>query len=482
MPELPENTASNEGSRHAHWCTYGEHHKPTYTCEGWKRHEREHEVPYVCMPDGPVKETLHGKMCVLCSKFDPDEEHLSRHRVSICVGRYGEPLKKSRKTDMIKHLANHRVHSRVAATLAEQWRYPLNKKYFSCGLCVGIFSSIMERSNHIDNEHWTRGQDMAAWDVSNCIRGLLLQPEVQAPWTTLLRSYPNVEESTLAWETPWVESLQLRLEKAEEPPFDLAKAALQLSNYGLKGSSKEGSRDTAFGQSSRLGTYSAAPRGSAAATVTALSDPSRPHDMQPYALSSDLVPGSVILGHAESSNMMLPTPQYNDSQASSVLFDGSYQPDDFHNDTMLQSGSLMELGVSETSSLLSTCAFPTQWPPLDTSQMFHDRTQIQDHLTDTGALLVAQMSSPRHGRLAPYEDIDRQGRSLDSRYEASASNTRCIPTSNFFYSSTAPNWNHGNTSNLRDKPLPPEPPPDLPGNATRAAGHRSTTPMDLGIG
>ena len=481
MLELPEDTASNEGSRHAHWCTYGEHHKPTYTCEGWKRHEREHEVFYVCMPDGPVKEILLGKMCVLCDQIDPDEDHLSRHQVSICVGKYGEPLKKSRKTDMIKHLAKHRVHSQDAAKLAEQWRYHLKKRYFSCGLCVGIFSSIMERSNHIDNEHWTRGQDMGTWNVSNCIRGLLLEPKVQASWKTLLRSYPNVDESTLEWETPLVESLQLRLEKAQEPPFELAKAALQLSNYGLKGPSEQGSRATAFRQGRMLGPYSATPRGSAAATVTTLSVSSRPHRVQPYASSSGLAPGSVMSGD-ESSNMISPVPQYNNTQASSALFDGSFQPDRFDSDTILPSGSLMDPGVSETSTLLSTCAFPTQWPPLDTSQMFHDRTQIHDHLIDTGALLVAQISSPRHGRVAPYENADRQGQNVDSRYEASASNTRCIPTSNFFHGSTAPNWNHGNGWNLRDKPLPPEPPPDLPGTATRLAGHRSTTPMDLGIG
>ena len=479
LPELPENITCSEGYRHAHWCTYGEHLKPTYTCEGWKRHEREHEVPYVCMPDGPVIETLQGKRCVLCSKIDPDDEHLAKHRVSICVGKFGEPLKKSRKTDMIKHLAKHRVHSEVAATLAEQWRYPLNKKYFSCGLCVGIFATIMERSNHIDNEHWTRGQNMGSWDVSNCIRGLLLEREVQAAWRTLLRSNNDVEESNLRWETPLAENLQLRLEKAEEPPFDLAKAALQLSNYGSIRPSEEGSIAAVIREGSMLSPYSAASRNLTATTMAATSDLSRPQNMQPCASTSKSVPGLISLGDAESSNMVLPISHCNTSPASSALFDSSFQTNGFHNDTFLQPGPVMDLDVSGTSSLLSTCAFPPQWSPIATSQSLHNRTQIQGHLMDTGALLVAQMSSPRHGQLATYEHVDRQGQSLDSRYEAS---TCRVPTSNFFYGSTAQNWHHGNGFNLRDKPLPPEPPPDLPDNAIRAAGRRSTTPMDLGTG
>ena len=229
IPELPEDIACNDESIHAHWCTYGEHPKPISKCDGWKRHEKEHEVGYLCMPNGPVVDTQHGRMCALCDEADPGPTHLaSQHNNLICAGKFKEPLKKSRKTDMIKHLALHRVNKEDAAKLAERWRIPLNKKFFSCGLCVIFFSSITERSNHIDNEHWRRGQNMDAWELSNTIRGLLREPEMQTAWRSLLRSYPNVIESSLRWEMPRAEGLQLRLEKREEPTLVLAKVALQL--------------------------------------------------------------------------------------------------------------------------------------------------------------------------------------------------------------------------------------------------------------
>lgn len=142
---------------------------------------------------------------------------------------------------MITHLVQqHRVHSQVGATLVDQWRYDSNKKYFSCGFCVAIFPSILERSNHIDNEHWKNGQNMDSWELDILIRGLLLEPKVQAAWRVLLKSYPSLIESNLRWEMPLAKGLQPRLEKSEEPGSVLAKAALDLSTYGRIGLDQEG--------------------------------------------------------------------------------------------------------------------------------------------------------------------------------------------------------------------------------------------------
>lgn len=182
------------------------------------------------MPHGPVVNTQHGSICALCCKEDPDADHQAWHNISTCVGKL---VKKSRRTDMITHLAQqHRVHSQVGAALTDQWRYDSNKKYFSCGFCVTVFSSILERSNHIDNEHWRHGQNMDSWELSTLIRGLLSEPKVQAAWRVLLKSYPSLIESDLRWEMPSAKGLQLRLEKSEEPGPVLAKAALERSNYG----------------------------------------------------------------------------------------------------------------------------------------------------------------------------------------------------------------------------------------------------------
>lgn len=121
------------------------------------------------MPHGPVVNTQHGSICVLCRTEDPSADHQAWHNTSTCVGKF---IKKSRRTDMITHLAQqHRVHSQVGAALADQWRYDSKKKHFSCGFCVAIFPSILERSNHIDNEHWRHGQNMDTWELSLLIRG-----------------------------------------------------------------------------------------------------------------------------------------------------------------------------------------------------------------------------------------------------------------------------------------------------------------------
>ena len=124
----------------AHYCPYCEHPKPIYTCDGWKRHKKEHELVYLCMPNGPVENTKHGTRCVLCLKEDPDEEHLSWHRASFCVGKFGEPHKISRKPGMVLHLAKHHVHSEDAAALADKWRHHLNKnlRFKDCSRCKSL--------------------------------------------------------------------------------------------------------------------------------------------------------------------------------------------------------------------------------------------------------------------------------------------------------------------------------------------------------
>ncbi len=489
LRELPEDTSCHGESvhEHEHWCTYGEHLKPTKTCEGWKRHEREHEVPYLCMPNGPVEFTLDGKRCALCFKADPDAEHLARHKVSICVGKFREPLKKSRKTDMVEHLARHRVHSKDAAALADRWRYALNKKNFSCGLCVRIFSSITERSNHIDNEHWRHGQNMSAWELSNCIRGLLLEAKVQAAWRCVLASYPNVVESHLRWEMPLAEGLQLRLERGQERPIILAKAALQLSNHGQIQGSQESLTATTGREETLFGPVLAATPHPEAATGFSLPDSTYEHRLPSYmqpctsASASLVLPESVSSSNFEIAGTEFPNSQY-DSLTSSELFDGSFQHNGYRNDKFLHLGPLIDLDIGEMSPQLSTYDFPTEWPSMDTNQLLHDNTQVRGHLIETGTLLVAQMSSPRHVQAAAYANPDRQRQTLDSRNDASASNSSRLPTSKFSHSSMGQYSHHGNSFNLRDKPLPPEPLSDLRGNPNPAGEQRPTSPMDIDTG
>ena len=138
----------------AHYCPYCKHSKPTYTFENWKRQMEEYEVFYLCMPNGPVENTEHGTRCVLCLKEDPDEEHLSRHNVSSCVGKSGEPHKISRKPDMILHLARHHVHSDDAAALADKWRHHLNKnlRFKDCSRCKPLGKPLRKPLRFSPNE------------------------------------------------------------------------------------------------------------------------------------------------------------------------------------------------------------------------------------------------------------------------------------------------------------------------------------------
>lgn len=437
------------------------------------------------MPNGPVEYTQHGQVCALCRKTDPDAEHLLRHRIFICVGKSGEPLKKSRKTDMIIHLAKHRVHSKDAAELADRWRYALNKKHFSCGFCVTIFSSIMERLNHIDKEHWRLGQKMDAWESSNCIRGLLLEQEIQAAWRFLLTYHPDVVESNLKWKRPLAEGLQLRLEKREETALVLAKAALQLSNYGCMRSSQEDLMTTTDREETISGPVSSSPRSRIATTMVpligstheSLQNPTGLHSstvgLQPKSLSSiNVAPFS--MGHSDL--------EYDPSLLPSAVFDDSIRPDGLFYDSLLQAGSLMDSKSGGNPGQLSISAWPTDWLSMNTSHSPNDNTRIKDHLSESGASLVAQMSFPQHGQPAAYTCTD--GQELVSEYhrDVNTSNTIRLPTSTFFHSSAPQLSRQGHGFNLRNKPLPPEPPPDFSVNAIQASELRSNTPMDFNAG
>ena len=71
---------------HAHYCTHSEHPKAIGTCDAWKRHEREHEVVYRCMPFGAVEDTGSGPECAFCGILNPDQSHRLKHNAITCPG------------------------------------------------------------------------------------------------------------------------------------------------------------------------------------------------------------------------------------------------------------------------------------------------------------------------------------------------------------------------------------------------------------
>ena len=120
---------------------------------------------------------------------------------------------------------------------------------------------------------------MDSWELSTLIKGLLLEPKVQAAWRVLLKSYPSLIESNLRWEMPSAKGLQLRLEKSEEPGPVLAKAALERSNYGRIQPDQEGLKATTGRDEMAFEPYSAGLLSPAIATVVRLSTSTCHHSL-----------------------------------------------------------------------------------------------------------------------------------------------------------------------------------------------------------
>lgn len=217
-------SATQTGGAHSHWCIVCENPKAITTCDGWKRHMKEHEVIFPCMPQGPVQASELGPQCSLCRSFSPDQEHLDAHSVQQCVTKCRTY---TRKANLVKHLEE--VHSiQDGSELADVWRIAFKKRYFSCGFCIILFDNISDQLNHIDIDHFRRLEDICNWDMTKVIKGLLLQSGVSIAWHAIAASYAI---SGFSWETSGNRDLQLRLELSEEAPDTLAAAVFNSCTY-----------------------------------------------------------------------------------------------------------------------------------------------------------------------------------------------------------------------------------------------------------
>ena len=212
---------------HPHWCTVCENPAPIKTCDGWKRHEKEqHEVGFVCMPDGPIVETGTGRRCAFCGLVNPDQKHLELHGTVLCADRSMRDRRFTRRFQLVRHLKTHGIFNNI--DLADSWRVTLKNKYYSCGFCVSLFRCIGERLNHIDSLHFRRYQSISEWNLNKVIRGLLLQPAVLASWRE--HSVYDIRSANLVWEPHVIALLQTRLQISEEPPARLAMDAFRQSS------------------------------------------------------------------------------------------------------------------------------------------------------------------------------------------------------------------------------------------------------------
>ena len=195
---------------------------------------KEHETVWPCMPNGAYEISGTGLICMLCGSLNPNETHMTGHAIRDCGDTSTKPRNFSRRMNLEKHLSqSHAVPPHRTRGLAETWRKTLGKKNFACGFCICVFSTIHEQLNHIDNDHFKKGQQITEWSATNVIRGLLLSPEVAKSFQTMLSMEPYAIARDLHWDKRSVEDLQRRLEMAEDTADTLASEAYQMLTCSL---------------------------------------------------------------------------------------------------------------------------------------------------------------------------------------------------------------------------------------------------------
>ena len=209
----------------AYWCTVCDEHS-YQDIDGWRKHEREHEIDYVCMLCGLFETTKDGRICVLCGALDQEDSHALVHNVAPCLNAADHPSFK-RKYGMVRHLEV--IHGITnGGPIADTWRFQSPKKAWSCGFCIQLFPSLETRLKHIGTQHFGRGQSISDWDFTNVIQGLLLQPGIQEAWQQLLGLLDPFSRSKINWIKGRSQDLQHKLEQGltvEDPPQALAQAA-----------------------------------------------------------------------------------------------------------------------------------------------------------------------------------------------------------------------------------------------------------------
>ena len=216
---------------HKYWCTACDNHSFRHS-DGWKKHEKEHETKYVCMLKGLFEITEDGRRCVLCGALNQPASHHSAHNVRPCLEASNRPSFK-RRYDMVGHLKDaHDISN--GGIVADKWRCRSSKKAWSCGFCVQSFTTLQHRLKHIGTEHFEKGSCMHDWDLTNVVKGLLLQPEIQEAWQNLLKSLDPFCPSEFKWNKSGNKDLQYRLEKGltdKVTPKSLAQAAYDVADH-----------------------------------------------------------------------------------------------------------------------------------------------------------------------------------------------------------------------------------------------------------
>ena len=474
--DLPEGAPEDEESTHAHYCTHSEHPISIGTCDAWKRHEREHEVVYRCMPFGAVEDKGSGPECAFCGMRDPDPNHRLKHNAIACPGATRKPLTLSRRSNLVKHLTLHNIFGEKASALADKWRYNSGKKAFSCGFCIKLFPTLSARSSHIDNEHWKNGQDMSGWSLTNVIKGLLLQPEIKDLWQHRVASNSWLQESSFRWELPRAEGLQSKLELSEDSPIELIEVAYGLSNHGSEPT----------------------PRGVVAFTpIPAIppllldcssfigGDPVESAHIPAKIHTQDAAPEMGQRRHQIKRGQ--PFPPWSD--INTVGFDSvdwslrqPYQPTVSHKESTVVDQSWNAVD-NETGPFCTDNVDILQWDssldaPPTTTALSNQNLQLNYHLYSQGCaipsdkILDAQFSGSTNGSSSAFPSTERQRQQYNSWLTPQASpDNRAVPASSINDSGCTSSTTVSSFQRPSEKPLPPL--PDC---------NQASSPFETGIG
>lgn len=219
---------------HKYWCTVCDKRSFKHS-DGWKKHEKEHEVKYVCMLKELFEPTKEGRRCILCGALSQADNHHLIHNIAPCIEAASRPFFK-RRYDMVGHLKDvHAIYDRaLGGDIAEKWRCKSSKSAWSCGFCVHLSASHQEHLKHIGTAHFEKGQSVEEWKYSNIIEGLLLQSGINEAWINLLESLGPFRLSEIKWDRAGSENLLHKLERGltgNETPQALAKAAYDSAEF-----------------------------------------------------------------------------------------------------------------------------------------------------------------------------------------------------------------------------------------------------------
>ena len=159
------------------------------------------------------------------------KEHESLYPCNVCAAS-GKIRSYSRKINLLRHLETHGFSNDASSTLADTWKKTFEKKYFACGFCVFLCTSLTEQLTHIDSEHFRNFRSISDWDTNKVIRGLLLQPNLSLIVQNLL-GQPFGTSENLSWHPSIVHELQLRLQKSNETPENLARCTVLQIDWDL---------------------------------------------------------------------------------------------------------------------------------------------------------------------------------------------------------------------------------------------------------